>query len=166
MHAVHARYEALHEATGGGFDGIYCIGNSLAAAGSRAGVMRGVHAFGKCLHPRGRLLIQVLNFGPMRLDTPCVRGPRVSYVDDREYVSFREFHFDADGAQVTNVTLWNDNGWRHRAHSGRLYPVERDELRTWYAEAGLRIDEVWGSYQREPFDPDASVDLIVVATRH
>ncbi|MDO8630378.1 MAG: class I SAM-dependent methyltransferase, partial [Phycisphaerales bacterium] len=93
---VRAAYTELCQTVGAGFDGVYCLGNSLAAAGSREGVRAAVEQFGKCLRPGGRLFIQVLNFERMRKEIPCVQGPRVAHVEGREYVSVRQFHFVED----------------------------------------------------------------------
>ncbi len=158
-------YAGMIEKLGGGFDGVYCLGNALAAAGSEEAVREALGQFAKCLRPGGRLFLQVLNFEPMRIELPCVRGPRVSVVDGREYISTRQFHFHDDRAVVTNTTLWHDEGWKQRSHAGRLYPLSLSQLQAWCADAGLRIDDTWGNYQREPFEIDRSVDLIVVATR-
>lgn len=162
---VPAAYDRLRALAGTGFDGVYCLGNALAAAGSRDGVADALAEFAACLRPGGRLFVQVLNFAPMKEQVPCVRGPRVSTMDGQTYVSVRQFHF-ADGlAQVTNITLWDDGGWRKRAHAGTLYPVTLGELRTWCSSNGLRIDEAWGGYDRKPFDEGRSTDLIIAATR-
>ncbi len=158
-------YAKLHEKVGGGFDGIYCIGNSLAASGSREAAAEAVKQFGKCLRPGGRLFIQVLNFPYMRSRQPYVIGPRVSKVDGQEYISVRQFHFVAETAQVTSISLWNDGTWRQRAHCGTLYPMSLDELRGWCDSSGLHVESTWHSYAREPFDPERSTDLIVVARR-
>lgn len=158
-------YATLHEHAGGGFDGVYCLGNALAAAGSREGVAEAVDQFARCLRPGGRLFIQVLNYAVMRNEDPCVRGPRLATVDGRHYVSVRHFVFYEDHARVTNVTLWNDGEWHQRAHCGRIYPMSLEELRGWLENSGMHIDEVSGSYAREPFDPGTSIDLIVAATR-
>ncbi len=162
---VHARYDGLRSAGLAGFDGVYCIGNSLAAAGSAEGVATALAQFAAVLRPGGRMFVQVLNFDPMRRTAPCVQGPRVALVDGREYISVRQFHFVDDRVDVTNITIWNEDGWRQRSHTGRLYPVALDELRTWCDIAGLHIDHLWGSYNREAFALVKSVDLIVVATR-
>jgi len=162
---VKGTYAELYDAVGGGFDGLYCLANALAAAGSAARVAEAVERFGRCLRAGGRLFIQILNFEPMRAETPCVRGPRIVTVDGREYVSVRHFRFIDDRAEVTNVTLWNDDGWHQRAHTGTLYPVGLDELRSLLDKARLRVDHLWGSYGREPFEVESSVDLIVIATR-
>ena len=158
-------YATLHEAVGGGFDGVYCLGNALAAAGTRDTVAEAVAQFARCLRRGGRLFLQVLNFIPMRSELPCVRGPRVLRADGREYVSIRHFHFADESVQVTNVTLWREDGWQYRAHTGTLYPVSLDELRAWCESSGLRIDAVWGGYAREPFKEDRSTDLLIVATK-
>ena len=162
---VQTLYANLPQRVAGGFDGVYCLGNALAAAGTREATAEAFTSFGSCLRPGGKLFIQILNFMPMRLETPCVRGPRISSVDGREYVSVRQFHFVGEAVQVTNITLWQHDGWKQRAHCGVLYPVTLEELHGWCADAQLRIDAVWGSYARETFDPQRSVDLLVVATR-
>ena len=162
---VRASYAEIHEAVGGGFDGLYCLGNALSAAGSKDAVRTAVAQFSRSLRPGGRVVLQVLNYPPMRSEVPCVRGPRVSKVDGREYLSVRQFHFEADGVQVTNITVWHDGIWRQRAHAGRLYPVTLDELRAWMAAEELRIEAEWGSYARDPFDREKSTDLLLVAMR-
>ncbi len=162
---VQSSYEDLFGEVGGGFDGLFCLGNALAASGSFDATEKALSQFAKCLRVGGRLFVQILNFGPMREENPCVRGPRVVTVDGVEYISTRQFTFLEDRAIVTNVTLWNDQGWRKRAHSGRLYPLMLDELRTICGRVDLHIDDVSGSYHRDPFDPEESVDLIFVATR-
>lgn len=161
----HTAYANLRGTCGSGFDSVYCIGNALAAAGSAAGVATAIEQFAACLRPGGRLFVQILNFAALRERVPCVLGPRVATVDGQEYVSVRHFQFHERSAQVTNITVWKSPEWQHRAHCGRLYPIERTELEALCARAGLRIDATWGSYAREPFDVRSSVDLIVVATR-
>ena len=162
---VTARYDQLCEQVGDGFDGIYCLGNALAAAGSRGAVRDALAQFSRCLRSGGRLFFQVLNFPRMRSEQPCIRGPRVASVDGVDYISVRHFHFGEDTCQVTNVTLFDDDGWRMRSHSGTLYPVAIDELREWADECSLRIDDVWGSYKREPFTAGKSSELLLFATR-
>ncbi|MGB2988139.1 MAG: class I SAM-dependent methyltransferase [Phycisphaerae bacterium] len=158
-------YAALHTTAGGGFDGVYCQGNALAAAGTGEAAEEAVAQFAQCLRPGRRLFVQVLNFPLMRTEVPCVRGPRVATFDGREYIAVRHFHFGEEAVQVTNVTIWNEAGWKCQAHTGTLYPVSLDQLRTWCESSGLRIDAVWGSYAREPFEPGRSTDLLAAATR-
>lgn len=162
---VESTYAAMHRAVGTGFDGLYCQGNSLAAAGSRQAVRTAIEQSSKCLRSGGKMLIQVLNFEKMRKEIPCVNGPRISKMDGREYVSVRQFHFMEDLVQVTNITLWSDNGWHQRAQSGTLYPVTESELRLWLAEQGVDCVAVWGDYTKTPFSIETSTDLVFVGQK-
>ena len=111
------------------------------------------------------MFLQVLNFAVMRQEDPCVRGPCVAVVDGCEYVSFRHFHFAGDQVQVSNVTLWRDDTWRKHIRSGRLFPVVLSDLSAACESADLRIDAVWGSYARDPFDVGQSAAWIRAAAR-
>ena len=162
---AHASYAQLSSAVGGGHDGLYCLGNSLAAAGTKEGVIAAIEQFAACLRSGGRLFVQILNFAPMRAESPCVRGPRVTTVDGVEYVSFRQFHFDETGVDITNVTLYRDDSWHKRVGGGRLYAIPRDEFVSVCTRAGFVVDDLWGDYQRSEFDIETSNDLILVATR-
>ncbi len=162
---VRASYAEFLEEVGGGFDGLYCLANSLAAAGSREEVKLAIGQFGRCLRPGGKLFFQVLNFARMRGEVPCVQGPRVTNVEGRDYVSVRQFHFVDDYVQVTNITTWNEDGWRQRSHAGRLYPVTLDELRDWCGHAGIQCESVWGGYDCAAFEVERSIDLLFKGTK-
>ncbi len=148
-----------------GFDGLYCLGNSLASSGTRQAGGEAIEQFARCLRPGGRLFIQVANYHRMRSEHPCVRGPRVAVVDGVERVSVRQYHFTSDSVEVTNITLWRDDAWKCRKYSKTLYPVTLDDLETLCDARGLRIDHVWGDYARRAYVPDESFDLLIAATR-
>lgn len=163
---VNASYRELSSHAGGGFDGVFCIGNSLAAAASRSACAQAVEEFARCLRAGGRLFVQILNFPPMRGEHPCVRGPRVAEVDGVTRVSVRHFHFDGEGVIVVDTTVWCDeHDWRQHSRQGRLFPLEPEQLLADCVRAGLHVDDLWGSYRREPFDPLHSTDLLLAATR-
>ena len=166
-------YHELADKYAGRFDGLWCIGNSLAAAGSADAAQRAVDNFAAVLRPGGRMFVQVLNFPAMRHERPCLRGPRVTQAGGVEYVSVRHFTFVEDAAagpqgraDVTNVTLWRDRTWQHLAHQGSVYPMTPAELRGWCEQAGLTVRESLGAYDRTTFDPETSIDFIVIAERN
>ncbi len=159
-------YSTITQNAGKDFDGIYCLGNALAASGSREVAREAIMQFAACLKSGGRVFIQILNFAPMQKEKPCVRGPRVATVDGREMISTRLFHFTEGSVDITNITIWReDDGWKKNAHTGQGYAVSQADMQNWCGEAGLRIDEEWGSYAMEPFDLETSVDYITVATK-
>lgn len=166
LQLVESDYAEMAQAVGGGHDGVFCQANSLAAAGSATACRAAVEQFAACLRPGGRVFVQVLNFAAMRGRRPCIIGPRVARADGLEYVSVRQFFFREDTVEVTNVTLWQAAGtWQQHADGGTLHAVSREAMHDWCGAAGLHIDHEWGDYARSPFDPAASGDYIVVATK-
>lgn len=162
---IEGRYAELERNTGP-FDGVYCLGNALAAAGDEASVRSSINALAGSLSPGGRMFIQVLNFEKLRRESPAVRGPRVTRVDGTLYLSTRVYALYDDRVDVTNVTLYEqEGGWRQFARCGSLYPLSREQLGAWLADAGLRIDRTRGGYDQPTFDPEHSNDLIVAASR-
>lgn len=163
--AVRLKYDELQKHFGSRFDGMYCVGNSLAAAGTRDAARTAITNFAGILRPGGRLFIQILNFPLMRRENPCVRGPRVTEQDGVTSVSSRLFTFEDDLCRVTNVTHYNDgSGWKQHSRTGMLYPLNADELTAWCREDGITVDALYGSYAREPFDEARSIDVILVGT--
>ena len=149
----------------GPFDGVLCIGNSLAAMGNAAAAERAVSAMASVLRPGGRLFVQIVNFAKMRNERPCIRGPRARREGGIEYISTRVFSFHAETAEITSLTLWHDQGWKHFAASSVLQPISQPQIVEWAAAAGVTLDALYGGYDRRPFDAATSEDLILVATR-
>lgn len=147
------------------FGGLYCLGNSLAAAGTAERVEASIESFARSLAPGGRVFVQLLNFEKLRGEKPAVRGPRVRRDGDTEYLSSRVYAFCGSEVEVTNLTLWHDGQWRQVARSGSLYAVSVEDVERWFPAFGLRIDALYGSYALDAFDLERSGDLIVVATK-
>ncbi len=160
---VASAFSDIAEKVGDGHDGAYVIGNGLAVAESQREIRDSLRGLSRCLRVGGRLFLQILNFAPMRREHPCVRGPRVVTVEGVEYVSTRQYYFGQQVVNITNTTLWKDDGWRRRSWGGRLYPIELGMLTSLLDDAGLHVLYTWGSYAKEPFDIERSQDLIVVA---
>jgi glycine/sarcosine N-methyltransferase len=166
---VHATYAELARRVRGPLDGVYCIGNSLAVGGSERGVQAALTNFARVLRPGGRLFIQIINYAQVRRQAAhggCVRGPTVTTVDGREYVSLKVFHMAGEQVTVTGVTLWKEGtAWRRETFQGHLHAIEAAPLTRWLKAAGFRVLKRLGSYAGEAYDAQKSGDLIVVAER-
>ena len=163
---VPATYSQTSSAAPGPYDGVVCIGNALAACGCAAAVQEAIIALAGAMRCGGRLFLQVLNFPPMRDESPCLRGPRVVTVDGVAYVSTRAYRFDGTRVFVTNITHFQQDGsWHHWATTGELFAASPDEIVAWMHDAGLSVESTFGAYDKSPFDPGTSIDLIVVAAR-
>lgn len=160
---IEAAFDSIPESAGP-YDGVFCLGNSLAASGSAGGVAKSIERLAGVLRPGGRMVIQLLNFAKLRGESPRVRGPRVTRVDGVEYVSCRTYAFYNEQVEVTNVTLHKQGGWKQFAKSGMLYAIEREELARLLANAKVNMDAIYGNYAKEAYDERASDDLIVVGT--
>jgi SAM-dependent methyltransferase len=151
---------------GRNFDGVICLANALAAAGSAEAIQEGLRTMAEVLRPGGRLVVQILNFAKLRSEHPAVRGPRIARHENQEYISTRVFQFDGHHAEVVNVTLWQTQGaWKQWSRSGRLYALDPAELKTCLNAAGFALESTFGTYAHEPFNMSESDDLIVVARR-
>ena len=164
------RFEAIPFAQmtsvlGGGFDAVYCIGNSLAAAQTAEAGREAINQFAACLRSGGVLFVQILNFPPMREQLPCVRGPSTVTMDGVEYVRYRHYHFCPESVEVTSVTMWQQDGWQMHAGGGLLYPITPAELDSWCAAADLKVEDRRADYAGGPFDPTRPTDLIITARR-
>jgi len=161
-----AAFDELAVKCPGGYDGLICLGNSLAASEEADAVRAALANFAQVLKPGGVLVLQVLNFPRLRREQPCVRGPRSIVRDGTEYLFLRVYHFEPQHVAVTSITIWkNGEGWQRELGAGRLYPIDPDELVAWLTGAGFELAGRFGAYDGSPFDPDASEDHIVVARR-
>lgn len=162
---VHSTFEDA-PATLGEFDGIYCLGNSLAAAGSEAACRQSFATFAKHLRPGGRLFVQILNFEKLRRQQPAALGPRACEIDGALYVSTRVFFFRDDVAEVTVVTHCNDGKkWELDATHTTMFTATQGHFVDWCRANHLKIDAFYGGYDRAAFDVEISDDLILVATK-
>lgn len=166
---IPARFEQVTARAAGPFDGVYCVGNSLAAAGSADAVRAAIAHFARVLVPGGRLVVQVLNFSKLLREVArggALTGPQSATIDGREYVTIKLFAADPPRLVLTAVTLWREEDrWQKHVTRGRLWPVRNSELSSAMREAGLRIVARYGNYRREPYRAATSQDLIVVAAR-
>ncbi len=180
---LHASFENIPQDSHQ-YDGVYCLGNSLAATGNAQAAEQSVAALSKVLSPGGRMVIQILNFEKLRREHPRVRGPRVCHHGKTEYISSRLFSFDGDTIEVTNLTHWRDLGattsgptsgqtfgsasapeWKQHTSSGSLYAISPEKMRRWCSNCGLTIEACHGAYDYAPFETETSNDLIVIAQK-
>jgi len=150
----------------GPFDAVLCLGHSLPHLLSAAEVEAALHDFASLLRPDGLLLIQNRNderllrqgqrFLPL---STCREG-------DQEWLFFRFLDLDPQRIAFHLVTFHREKGeWRYRVSSTIHRPLPREEMETALHRAGFDEISCYGSWQLEPFDPERSGDLVVVARR-
>jgi SAM-dependent methyltransferase len=162
-------FERIGPVAPGPYDGIYCLGNALAATGSEKAAANAIRQFTRSLRPGGRLVLQVINFTAVLREANhggYARGPQTATIGGRECLSMKVFGYDGRHVQLTRLNLWQDGErWKTDVSQARLFPVIPAWLAKQIRGAGLRIIARLGSYSGEPFNPRDSGDLIVVANR-
>jgi SAM-dependent methyltransferase len=163
---VEAGFGQVRERAGGGFDAVYCIGNTLPHVRDSADLAATLTDVAGALRPGGLLIVQQLNYDVIlaRQQRFLPLGSRT--VDGTDYLFFRFYDFGADRITFNLAVMQRDpDGWKYDVDSTELLAVGAAELAA--ALGAARFDRVslLGSYGSEAFDPGASGDLVVVALR-
>ncbi len=162
-----AGFGQLHRRLGGGFDALLCLGNSLPHILTTETLHDTLMDFAACLRPGGALLIQNLNY-----DLPRRKrwmAPQSRREGDADWLFVRFYDLEPDGLLTFNMVVLQrdepDGEWQQRFLSTLLRPWLRDELTEALEGAGFTAITHWGDMQGTPFDPHASPNLVIGATR-
>lgn len=131
------------------------------------GVAEALEQFAKVLRPGGRFCFEVLNFAPM---LGAIKEEESAGTDEGQNVpapTDKGFLLDPERVRVTRIDCKTEEevSGRKEQRAGALYPVSHTAMNTWCAAAWLDINNRWGSFLRESFHPDTSIDLIVAGTK-
>lgn len=151
------------------FGGAVCLGNTLPHVAGREGLGRLAADLRRLLLPGAPLLIQILNyeriFARNERHLPLNFRPQD---DGGELVFLRLLETRDDGQVIfcpTTLSLSTDAETPVQVVSSRrvlLRGWRRPELEEALEEAGFRGREAYGGFGREPYDPLASQDLLLI----
>lgn len=160
-----ARMEALPPAERT-FDTLLCLGNSMALLADHAAVAQTLAGFAAQLRPGGLLVTHVLNFHRLP-DGPIVwQKARQVESGGRTWSLAKGVHRSGDQAFV-DVATWPADATDDTSgcRSTPLLLLTASQIESALGAAGFNHVQHFGSQAGEPFDADASPDLITVATR-
>jgi glycine/sarcosine N-methyltransferase len=164
---LQAGFGELAEKVGGKFDLVVCLGNTLPHVLTKPALDDALQDMGAVLRENGLLAIQQLNYDRILAEQQRFLGVSSGIREGVEHLFFRFYDFDGLKITFNVVTLKKENGqWGFRVDSTRLRAIRWAELKTALARAGFVSIEAYGSFDKEPFDPANSMDLVVVAERH
>jgi SAM-dependent methyltransferase len=142
-------------------DLVLCLGNTLAHLPGRAEARQAVRRMAEALSPRGRLVVQTVNFDRVLdgrsapfpvIERTLPGGGRVSF--------FREYDRGGLPGHVLFKTRLVTPAGEQRA-AWPLVPLRRGELVRYCAAAGLHGLLEYGDYDRAPFSPDSPALILV-----
>jgi SAM-dependent methyltransferase len=146
------------------FDALLCLGNSLPHLLSAEAVAAALDDFAAVLRPGGLLVIQNRNFDRVWTRRERFMGPQAHREGDRQWLFVRFYDFQPSTLTFNMVRLVNTgDGWVQDVESTELRPVFAGELDESLRAAGFGQILLYGGYDRSPFHPDDSGDLLAVA---
>jgi len=143
------------------FDLIFCIGNSLVHLDSNDEIYDFLSSCFGCLKPDGCLLLQIVNYDRVLAKDvktlPTIKNDDVGLTFERYYTYMPDEH------KVDFRTILRVDGTELENHQ-MLHPIRSQELVMLLERAGFRNIELFGSFNKEEFDPMNSFPLIVTAS--
>jgi glycine/sarcosine N-methyltransferase len=150
------------------FDAILCLGNSLPHLLGDAEIESALKDFSACLKPNGLLLIQNRNFDAVMQKQDRWMEPQTFQEGDDQWVFERFYDFNSNGTISFNIVNLHRKGgseWKSEVVSTLLKPQLRDDLLQKINKIGFERVYTYGSLAGDPFDPQLSGNLIVVARK-
>ena len=142
------------------FDNIVCIGNTLPHLDSKVSVQLFLQKAYKQLSQGGKLVLQLVNFekyfaqqqGDYLGSLPLIANDKVK---------FERFYYLNSEGKIRFKTILDDT----IENEELLQPIFADELTQWLTQIGFQTINLYGNFKKDPFDPNASMALIIVAEK-
>jgi SAM-dependent methyltransferase len=148
----------------GAFDAVVCIGNSLALVPDASAMERAVRQLLEAVRPGGLLMVHVLNLWKLPAG-PCLWQKAIRRtLRSGESLILKGVHrcgqtgyveLAVIGVATADVSI--------RARSVPFLGLKAADLEAAARRHGAVEVSFYGSYQREPYEPGSSTDLIMVA---
>jgi len=162
VEALVASFEELGGVLKKQFDAVFVMGNSLPHIAKTEGLKRALKNFFNLLKPDGILFTQNLNYDRILAHREQVQN--VKEVGEKTFV--RSYEYDQDGILFNIVTRTSSGGKpEERSQTIRLKPLLQNDFVGLLTEAGFADVKLFGGISMEPFNPESSKDLVVLARK-
>jgi glycine/sarcosine N-methyltransferase len=148
------------------FDALLCLGNSLPHVLDAQALTAALADFKDCLRPGGLLILQNRNFDAVMQARQRWMEPQAFHEGQEEWLFLRFYDYlpsDLIDFNVVSLHRASAGEWQQQIHTTRLRPLLEAEVRTGLQEAGFSQIKLFGSMEGQPFNPQASGNLIVTA---
>ncbi len=157
---VASDFQTLAQTLGNRYDAVFCLGNSFAHLLHDDDIRASLSGFSTLVKPEGSLFIQILNYD--RILAKRERIQNVKEVGDTTFVRFYDFEKDLLHFNILKIQK-REGKIGHSLSSIPLRPLRQKELATLLEESGFRDISFFGGISLEPFDPQSSKDLVIIA---
>ena len=152
------------------FDAVLCLGNSLPHLLTQADLVGALRGMASVLKPGGLLVLQNLNYDLRWQKQPRWFAAQGGQLDGQEVLVWRFADYDQLSGEIAfHIALFRKSasGWQVDVRTTPHRPLFQDDLAAALGEAGFVDTRFYGrmAIPFEPFDPGASGDLVVAATK-
>lgn len=162
---IRYRVDDMRAVQGGPWDLVVCLGNSLSLLASAEDLTVTFAAIRAGLAPGGLCLAHVLNYSGQQASRPRHRV-EVATWEDARIVAVKSLVPDGDHTLLTLNFFVEERGKRHTVSETA---VQRNwtlaQLTRAGTDAGLTIKFLWGGFDRQRYQPEASPDLLILFER-
>jgi len=140
------------------YDGIYCIGNTLAHLNTTMDVFKALGNFYDALKPEGIFVFQIVNYDRV-IDKninslPTLKAPGVEFIRNYELVN---------GKIIFKPILITEKSTHH--HSVELLPIRQSELFKMMTQVGFHEVRSFGRFDASPFENQTSFMLVMTGKK-
>jgi len=143
-------------------DAVFCLGNSLAHLLDVFDLELSIWNFARVLEGGGLLFVQLLNYE--RILRSRERVLNVKQEGNSLYVRFYDYEERLIRFNVLKLTH-GPGGWDSTIETVKLSPWTKGEILPALAAAGFAEPRVYGGISMEPYDPEVSKDLVILAVK-
>lgn len=144
------------------WDLVICLGNSLSLLPSLPEVRRAFHAAAANLTPGGLMAVQVLNYAAAAAKEPRHRVERRT-TPERRITAIKSLVPDNGRTFLTLAFFAEESGGLHHVSDASvLLHLFRDDLEDTARAAGLEVAGEYGGFDKAPYRPETSPDLVLV----
>lgn len=145
-------------------DAVIVVGNSLPNAGDLDAVRRSLASLARAVRPGGLLVLHLLNYPRLVARGGGLSPVRRVAADGREHLFLKLFEIHANRVVLDVIALTGEDGaWTSSLTRSELCPIPPGWLRAELGALGFGIVAETAGFATEPFSPETSGDLLVVA---
>ncbi|SHJ63787.1 Methyltransferase domain-containing protein [Anaerobranca californiensis DSM 14826] len=142
------------------FDLAYCIGNSLPHLVEKSLIKEFIQKVFGILRDNGKLVLQTVNYdnNPKSLKTIVNKEKDIKFIRNYQYSI-------VDGERIVDFCTILEGRDFKLTGKVQLYPIKSYQLIEILKEVGFKEIELFGSFNREEFNPNYSSSLVILAKK-